>query len=203
MSIQAVIWDLGGVLLRTEDKSPRQALAQRLGMTLGEIEDFVFNHESGKRAQRGEVDITQHWNGLMQELGWPLEDLPIFQQSFFGGDRLDEDLLAYIHSLRPRYRLGLLSNAFSDLRHLLADVWHIDHVFDALIISAEVGVMKPDQYIYQVAVERLGVAAQETVFIDDFQHNVAGARAAGLRAIQFHTSQQVRIELETLLQGVE
>jgi glucose-1-phosphatase len=201
MGIQAVIWDLGGVLLRTEDYAPRRALAQRYGMTLGEIEELVFSGESGDRAQLGEIKVEQHWENQRAKLGLRPAELQAFRDQFWGGDRLDTDLVAYIRGLRQSYKTGLLSNAFSDLRRVVTETWKFADAFDEMIISAEVGLVKPDPRIYQLALDRLGVAPEAAVFIDDFSHNVDGARAVNLKAIHFKDPQQARGELENLLNG--
>ena len=57
MSIQAVIWDMGGVLLRTENRSPRQKLAYQLQIPDGKIEKLVFDSQSILRAQLGEIGV--------------------------------------------------------------------------------------------------------------------------------------------------
>ena len=77
--------------------------------------------------------------------------------------------------------------------------WQIADVFDELIISAEVGVAKPDAGIYELTLERLNVAPSEAVFVDDFPRNIAGAQAVGMKAIHFRDSNQVRAELDRLL----
>jgi epoxide hydrolase-like predicted phosphatase len=201
MTIRAVIWDMGGVLLRTEDPAPRQALAQRLGMDRFEMEERVFGRQAGHRAQRGEVSATQHWQDLCREFDWPVEEMRALQAQFFAGDRIDMDLLAYIEQLRPAYRVGLLSNAFDDLRMFLEKVLKIDHYFDDIVVSAEEGMMKPDPRIYQIAVERLGVAPEQAIFIDDFEHNILAAQAAGLHAVHFRNSAQACAQVQALLNG--
>jgi len=201
MGIQAVIWDLGGVLLRTEDYAPRRALAQRYSMTLGELEDFVYSGESGDRAQRGEISVEQHWENLRARLGLSPAEFQAFRDQFWGGDRLDTDLVAYIRQLHGDFKTGLLSNAFSDLRRLVAETWKFADVFDEMIISAEVGLVKPDPRIYHLALDRLGVAPEAAVFIDDFSRNIEGARRVKLNAIHFKDLQQARHELESLLNG--
>lgn len=201
MGIEAVIWDFGGVLLRTEDYAPRRALAQRYGMTLGEIEDFVYSGESGDRAQRGEISVEQHWENQRARLGLSPAEFQAFREQFWGGDRLDTDLVAYIRRLRESYKTGLLSNAFSDLRRVVTETWKFADAFDEMIISAEVGLVKPDPRIYHLALERLGVTPEAAVFIDDFSRNVDGARAVNLKAIHFKDPQQACAELEDLLNG--
>ena len=201
MGIQAVIWDFGGVLVRTEDYAPRRALAQRYGMTLGEIEDFVFSGESGDRAQRGEISVEQHWENQRARLDLSPAEFEAFREQFWGGDRLDTDLVAYIRRLRSDFKTGLLSNAFSDLRRLVAETLKFADAFDEMIISAEVGLVKPDPRIYHLALDRLGIAPEAAVFIDDFSRNVEAARAVKLHAIHFKDPQQARRELEGLLNG--
>jgi epoxide hydrolase-like predicted phosphatase len=68
-----------------------------------------------------------------------------------------------------------------------------------MIISAEIGVMKPDERIYQIALEKLGVKPSESVFLDDFPKNVEGAIAVGMQAIHFTQPEQALKELKQLL----
>lgn len=194
--IRAVIWDFGGVLVRTMGLEGRQALAQQVGLSLAELEQRVFDGDNRHRAQLGVVDGQAHLQGVADELGLPLAEL---QSSFFGADALDETLMAYIRALRPQYKVGLLSNAMSSLRPMLRSQYPILDAFDEVIISAEVGLMKPDAAIYALAVERLGVQPHEAVFVDDFSENVAGAQRAGLLAVHFRTRQQTLDELDALL----
>jgi HAD superfamily hydrolase (TIGR01509 family) len=72
---------------------------------------------------------------------------------------------------------------------------------DDILISAEVGLAKPDPRIYRLAAERLGVRPDEAVFVDDFAANVEGARAVGMRAIHFRPELDLRAALRQA--GVE
>ena len=199
MNIRAVFWDLGGVLVRTEDHTTRENLAIRLGMSLTELENLVFAGDSGNRAQLGETNAEQHWQSLSSNLGLSIEEMIVFQRDFWGGDRLDTALIEYIRALHTRHKIGLISNAFSDLRHIITNVWNIEDTFDDMTISSEVGIMKPDPRIFQMALERLDVHPQESIFIDDFPHNVDGARNINMQAIHFQTRDQTLSELEILL----
>jgi putative hydrolase of the HAD superfamily len=192
---------MGGVLVRTEDYTHRDNLAKCLNLSRSSLEDLVFGGESGRRAQRGEISFEQHWENVRQALNLSPAALVDFQEGFWGGDHLDKPLVDYIRSLRPRYKTALLSNAFSDLRRMVTYVWEFSDAFDEMVISAEVGVMKPDARIYQIALEGLGVPAPEAVFVDDFMHNVEGARAVGMQAVHFRNVGQARSELEQILYG--
>lgn len=201
MPIEAVIFDLGGVLVRTEDRSSRQLLAESMGLSYEDLDRAVFSSESFRRAQLGEISVDRHWQIVFEDLGVPLQDRERFKAHFWGGDRLDVQLVDYIRTLRSRYRTALLSNYSSDLRTLLTNVWRIEDAFDEIFISAELGMMKPDKKIFQYVVKRLGVPVQKVVFVDDFPVNVTGARDAGLRAVQFRSRPQTIEELNALLEN--
>jgi len=68
---------------------------------------------------------------------------------------------------------------------MLTERWKIADAFDVLVISAEVGIAKPDALIFSLALERLGVSAEEAVFVDDFVENIEAARAYGLHTVHF------------------
>jgi epoxide hydrolase-like predicted phosphatase len=179
--IQAVIFDVGGVLLRTEDRAPRRALEERLGLAPGEAERIFYNDAAGLRAQRGEISAEAHLQAVAARLGLQPQDLA----QFWGGDRLDEDLIALIRRLKPRYQTAIISNAMTDLHSLLAEKFAIADAFDVITGSAYEGVMKPDPRIYLRTLERLGRQPAEAVFIDDAPANVAGAHTVGMHAIRY------------------
>jgi len=199
MTIRAIISDLGGVLLRTADFAPREQLAARLGMTRHELEGFIFGGESGDRAQKGEISVQQHWENLRQQIHYSPDEFTALVDEFFAYDELDRSLLDYLREMHKQYKTGLLSNAFGDLRQIITERWHFEDVFDDMIISAEVGMVKPDPRIFQFALSRLGVEADQAIFIDDFMRNVEAARSVGVQVIHFLTPQQMRLDLEKLL----
>jgi epoxide hydrolase-like predicted phosphatase len=199
MPIQAIYFDIGGVLVRTEDKTPRDLLAARLGISREALNDLVFSGEKGDLAQRGKISAAELWESVRLALNLPPEAMPQVRQEFFGGDRLDTALLYYLRSLHQHYQTGIISNALDDTRLLVENRWGMADAFDAIIISAEVGVMKPDARIFHIALQSLGVQPAEAVFVDDFPHNVDGARAVGMHAIQFRSPEQIRQELDAIL----
>jgi putative hydrolase of the HAD superfamily len=105
----------------------------------------------------------------------------------------------YIRGLRTRYKTGLISNTLSDVRPTIENHWRLADAFDAIILSAEVGLMKPDPRIFHAALKALNVQSAEAIFVDDFVQNVEGARAIGMVAVQFRSPEQIRLELEHLL----
>lgn len=199
MTLQAIIWDLGGVLLRTEDQQPRAQLARELNLTYAEIDQLVFNSPSARQASRGEISARQHWQNLCEIWSWPEDRLSELQARFWGGDRLDLELVEFIRSFEPRYTTALLSNNWSDLRQAITTQWQIDDAFDEIVISAEVGLVKPDPRIYRLTEEKLGILPEQALFVDDFIENIQAALARGWKSVHFQNSQQAMAEVKALL----
>jgi epoxide hydrolase-like predicted phosphatase len=199
--IKAVIWDLGGVLVRTVDRTPRTELAEQLGMTYTELDQAVFNSPSAKQATLGLISADQHWIQVCQDLNWPVENLSEFQRLFWGGDRLDEGLVDYIRRLKPAFKTGLLSNNWSNLRHLVETRWQIGDAFDRLVISAELGLIKPEPPIYRFTLDQLDVRPDEAIFVDDFIENIEAARKLGWQTVHFQSPTQALTELNAILQA--
>lgn len=197
--MKAVIFDMGGVLLRTEDRASREQLAARFGMTYEQMDALVFGGESAARATVGEIDEPAHWDALMQYFHLTPADMPGFKAAFWGGDRHDEQLVDYIRSLRPRCRTGLLSNAWTGIRGVLDRKYHLLDAFDEVVISAEVKLAKPDARIYHLMLDRLGVQPQDAAFVDDFPVNVEAANALGIHGIRFYNREQTLADLQAWL----
>jgi epoxide hydrolase-like predicted phosphatase len=106
----------------------------------------------------------------------------------------------HIRELKQNYCTAVLSNYMAVLRQRITGEWQIGDAFHHLIISSEVGLMKPSPEIYQFALETVGFAPEETVFIDDFIENVEGARAVGIHGILFTDPQQAKTSLKELLE---
>ncbi len=200
MPIQAVLFDIGGVLLRTEDQEPRRKWERRLGLPARGLADAVFNCETARLASVGQATQQDVWRAVAERFRLDDAKLRDLQRDFWAGDRLDEQLLRYLIDLRPRYKTGVLSNAWPGLRALYAQWFGLtDDLVDVMIYSGEVGVMKPDARIYHLALERLQVPAESVVFVDDFIENVAGAQAVGMRAVHFASPGQALAHLSRLL----
>ena len=200
---QAVIFDFGGVLVRMVDDRPRLKLAEQLGVPLSRLDDLVYFSDSAKKASKGEINVGQHWEAVGEVLGIQLEDMPGFLEQYWSADDVNWKLLGFIKSLHPSYKVGLLSNAWDDLRQTMHERWNMDVLFDDLVISAEVGMVKPDPRIFHFALERLGVQPKEAVFIDDTLVNVETARRQGLEAIQFLDTEQTLADLQGVLGVVD
>lgn len=198
MDIKAIIFDFGGVLVRTADYSSRRNLERQLGLAEWESEKIVFNSEMGLKAQRGEVTNEALWQSVAQRLSLSPAELDQFQKAFWGGDVLDEAFIELIRALKTKYTIALISNATDGLRQTLTGKYPIADAFDLIVISAEEKVMKPRPEIYLRTLDRLGIQPAQAVFVDDFAENIAAARNVGMHAIHFNPTIDVAAELQAL-----
>jgi len=197
--VKAIIWDMGGVLVRTHSRQGRQKWERELNVPPGDLERAVFRSESAQRAGLGAVSVDEHWHWVLSHYGIPFTRREEFERDFWSGDEVDHQLVNQIRDLKLHYKSGLITNAWLDIRHMLEEVWQINTAFDDMVISAEVKLAKPDPAIYHLMLQQLQVLPGESVFIDDFIENVDAARSLGMAAIQFQSPEQVMHELHQLL----
>ncbi len=200
MSVKAVIFDFGGVLVRTRSQHLRRAWEERLGLPPGGASAAVFSGERGRAAQLGQISDVEHWRAIGEALGLAGAALAEFRHDFFAEDILDQDLLAYVDRLAVAgLHVGLLSNAADNARSVFAKKYGILGHFHSVTISAEEGVMKPDPRIFHVALARAGVRPDEAIFVDDFAENVAGAQVIGMIGVHFTDPNAARRQLVGLI----
>jgi epoxide hydrolase-like predicted phosphatase len=201
MSVRAVFFDLGGVILRTEYQAPRQHLAERFGMDYDDIERIVFGggaNGSAARATVGEITEEEHWFNVMKVLRRHADEYERIRAEFFAGDVIDRSIVDFLRSIKPKYKVGLISNAWSGLRSYI-EREKFDDAFHHMIISAEVGVAKPEAKIFQIALEQLQVKAKEAVFLDDVLENIEACEKVGMQGIHFKDSESALRRLKALL----
>ena len=196
--VRALIFDYGGVLRRTADPRPRRELERAFDLEPGEVYDLVFRSPRWDDVQHGRIDSDAFWSHVGEELSLDEGELAEFRRGFWGGDRLDEELVALIRQLRERgYQTALLSNAPPDMEAYIEELGIAD-AFDVIVISGDEGVTKPTPEIYERTLGRLHVAPEEAVFIDDMRVNVEAARRLGLRATLFRGLAPLRVWLRDL-----
>lgn len=185
--IKAVIFDCFGVLTGDlwkefvgslpEDQKPQaRALNRALDSGILRHEDFYAQiHDLTGRKPR---EVESIINADMQK---------------------NKALFSYIGELSNAYKIGLLSNISSQ--------WITEHflsgdeqgMFDAIVTSVEIGVVKPDMRAFRIAAERLGVEPSECIMVDDSEPNCEGARDAGMQAIVYSNFTQFKQDIEKLL----
>ena len=193
---RAVIFDFGGVIFKTRDYRPRHAWDDRLGLAHGSVEQVVHGSASWRAAQHGEIPLADYWRDVAAQLGLDLPTVAELAIDFYRGDQLDWQVTDVIEQLlNAGVRVALLSNDVADLLRPRLMRLGIFNWFDPLIISSEVGVMKPDAAAYHVTLTWLERLPDEVIFIDDMPQNIAGANALGIHTLLHHDGQDLWNEL--------
>jgi len=184
--IEAIIFDFGGVMVPFSQMDSLQEQESRLGLQPGGLAEMLWQSPDWRLAEVGAITDEEYWRRTGARLGFHTPGaIRDFQQDLFRDAKTDRRMADLVSGLRGRYRTGLLSNASDVLPRLLRERYGLDGLFDVEVISALVGLAKPDPAIYQLALDRLGTAPEATVFVDDYEPNVAAAAALGIRAIHF------------------
>lgn len=201
----AVIVDFGGVLTTPLDQSMiafaeaegielEHLVRAALGVYAGERDDLVTQFETG---QMSESEFASAFAARLSELSGKEISAEGLVGRIFGGLRLEEDMLEAIAGVKGAgFKTGLLSNSWG------VDYYPIDKLqplFDALVISGEVGMRKPDPEIFHLTTERLGVAADRCVFVDDHPGHLKAAQEVGMTTVLHRGPEHTIAELERLL----
>jgi epoxide hydrolase-like predicted phosphatase len=199
MTIQAVVFDIGGVLEITPSLGVAEMWESRLGLDPGEINRRMQDiWEGGAIGTVSERDVYQ---AVMERLGLDEPQLYEFMgwiwREYLGA--ANTELIEYVRRLRPRYRTGIVSNSFVGAREREQAAYGFEDLVDEIIYSHECGMSKPDPAIYALACERLRVEPAQMVFVDDYGPYVAGAREAGIHAVPYRDNAQAIRDIEALL----
>ena len=183
--IRGLIFDYGGVLWDMRWDLAR-TLEQEHGLRARTIVETLYGSETWQKLEVG-VGERQAW---LDESHRALEvaagrELPPLHRHWRERQHLIAPNIDLIRRLRSAYKTAVLSNADRTLVYALRESHGIYDLFDDVVVSADVGMTKPDARIYALSAQRLGLAAGECVFIDDLPRNVEGARAAGMVGVHF------------------
>lgn len=195
--VKAVFFDIGGVLLRFDLGGLLKEIAWARGASAWKVAKMVWSRKLIDEVERGRLDGPDLLEAIQQETGYEggFED---FRRAWNGHFRLDQQVAALFRRAARRGPAFLLSNT---------NPLHWDHIrrryafareATGAVLSHEVGARKPERAIYDAAVKLAGCAASECAFFDDLKENVAGAKAAGLRAFLYKDAARLEKDLSQL-----
>ena len=187
--IRSIVFDIGGVVLRSEDESGREALGEKYDLEPGWVETLVFRSTAAHASTVGLVSANAIWQNIAEKLNLSDTELLQFQEQFWQGDRIDRHLVSFIMSCRPEFKTAFLTNAWKDARAVLKDTYGLSEgpTVDHLLVSSEIGIAKPDHKIYKLLARTLDCQLSEILFVDDFIENIIAANELGIHTIHFNT----------------
>jgi putative hydrolase of the HAD superfamily len=196
--VRGLLIDFGGVLTTNVFDSFR-AFCEAEGLDPDTVKRLFREDPEAlallRRLERGEIDVDEFAEGFGPMLG--IAETDGLVERLFGGVTPDEQMLDAVRAAkRSGVRTGLISNSWGDTRY---DRDAFADLFDAVVISGEVGLNKPEPEIFRLGAERIGLEPAECVFVDDLKENCAGAEAIGMTAILHRGADDTIAQLEELL----
>jgi len=195
--IKAVVFDVGGVLCHWEGVVKEFAAETKLAYS-----DFYnlflqlsFNPDTG--SDLGLISMDEFFKRLAITAGAP-DKAADWRQRFVQGFTRTEPTYRLLDELKGKYCLAALTNA----KIGLWDEWkegNLRQYFKIIVDSAEVHVLKPDEKIYRILLEKLQLPARECLFIDDFIENVEAAQKLGFVTVHFTEPETGVAEIKKIL----
>ncbi len=208
--IDAVIFDFGGVFT----ESPlfaSELLGAELGTTPGQINEIMFgpfgvdSDHPWHCLERGEISLEQARDDIL-DMGRSQHNLELDIYKFFAKMPQDagirQQLVERVAALKKEgYRTAIITNNIREFSNGWRSLLPVDDLFDLIVDSSEEGIRKPTLSIFELTLQRMGeLIPERTIFIDDFEANIAAAQSLGMQTVHVNSDISLAIaELDALL----
>jgi len=191
--VEALVLDYGGVLSPPQPANWYKVVGRRLSVAADLFHAAYWQH---RQAYDAELPAEEYWIRVLATLSRSAQAAEVerlIESDVASWTRYREEVWDVARSFR---RLGgrtaFLSNGVPEAMARIRAERQLESCFDAVIVSCEVGVAKPDPRIYQMCLSRLGVAADRTLFVDDRLENLQGAAKLGMRTLHFDSGDAIK-----------
>jgi putative hydrolase of the HAD superfamily len=201
--IEALLFDLGGVMTEIDFERVTARWAAHAGQPHAAIRGRFTHDEAYERHERGEIGSGEYFASLRRSLGIDLTDA----QFLDGWNALFVDVIPGFAEELARVAARLPVYAFTNTNPAHEAYWSVRFaddlkLFRKVFVSSTIGLRKPDKAAFDHVAREIGVPAGRILFFDDSPANVAGARAAGLQAVQVRSNADVAYALRSLVPGL-
>jgi putative hydrolase of the HAD superfamily len=186
-AVRWLLLDIGGVLELVDDAAWPEEFARRwerrLDLAPGDYERRLAAVDLPDATRTSGV-ADRYWRAVAAALGADDEDRGAMVADFWDAycGRRNDLLLDHLATLRGRVGLAILSNSGDGAREEEERRYAFSKLFDPILYSHEIGVLKPDDAAFRLTLAALGAEPGEVLFLDDAPHNVEAARRLGIRA---------------------
>ena len=206
--IRAIVSDFGGVLttpllgsferVQDEIEIPAESLGRALRAAAEARGDNpLFELERGEIEEVAFLELLG--DQLEPELGYR-PHLHRFREVYFDALDPNEPMITLMRELKASgLKMAMLTNNVREWEPLWRSMLPVDEIFEEVVDSAFVGCRKPEGRIYRLTLERIDLAAEACLFVDDLQVNCEGAEKAGMKAVHFRDNEQAIAEIRATL----
>lgn len=152
--------------------------------------------EASEKHDRGEYSDQEFYKAIADASGEALDQV---KKELEADIELNEPLIEYVRTFQGKYKLALLSNSSSEyLRNELAK-YDLSKYFDEIVISSEVGLIKPEPEVFEHIMQKLGVKPDECIFTDDNPRHTHAAAELGIHSIVYRSVPELRQQIEKIV----
>lgn len=203
--IKDIVFDFGGVLVEIDTEKAKRTFA-KIGIAEPERYLNSYKQEGAFYAlENGDITAEEFIKELAPLCGREITYQEAYEAWMSFVVRVNIEYLDTLQSLRPRYRLSVLSNTNPFLQgwarssNFTAEGKRLDDYFEKLFLSYKMNCSKPGEEIYRKMLLEGGMKAEETLFIDDGEKNIEAARRLGINVLKVNNGEDWRPELEKYL----
>lgn len=196
--IKTIFWDIGGVLLNNAwDHTEREQAVQRFH--LNQVEFDERHQRVVSSFEKGELSLDEY---LDQTVFYQPREFSkaAFKEFMFSLSRPNTDALDVARKIASagKYFMGTINNESTELNQYRIRTFNLRELFSVFISSCFVGLLKPDEHIYRLALSLRQESPEECVFIDDRAANLEPAAGLGMKVIQMKDAEQLQRELKRM-----
>jgi len=175
--MKAIILDMYGVILR----DPGEGFYDYVNQTFPELSHKEM-YAIWDKADLGQIPSLE----VFRQLGYT-GDLAAIEKTYLDTVEVNEDFYAFATEMKKHYKLALLSNDSSEWSRYFREKFELNKYFDVITVSGDVKMKKPNPAIYQLTLEKLGLDADDCVYVDDRRYNLSAAEEVGIKAVLFNS----------------
>tara|TARA_Y100000310_G_C20464904_1_gene707141 strand:- start:290 stop:895 length:606 start_codon:yes stop_codon:yes gene_type:complete len=195
--IKAIIFDWGGVCCSGADQFSAPVLVNHFQLPAIEINRKALDIEN--EFIKGKITKDEFWQQMIERLQvQEITNKEEIKDHYFNSYSINQDVLDLAIKLKENYQVLLLSNLNEEMGPNIEKKHNIREIFDPVIFSYEVKLMKPGEEIYKLTLNKINCKPEETVFIDDSQANIDAANKLGIKGIKFTTYENLIKDLKEL-----
>jgi FMN phosphatase YigB (HAD superfamily) len=194
MKVEAIVSDVGGVMVRDDFKSFFAQFEAKIGMSAEAFYALTVGSEEWRLYNKDFITEEELWRRLTPTLRvedevarelrqWRRILIPI------------PDTIHILKGVRRRYPLYCLSNVDKATTHYLQERYRLYDIFDGTVLSWEAGMRKPEMGIYELVIHRFNLIPERILFIDDKERNLIPARQVGFQTIPFRSPEDLGVKL--------
>jgi putative hydrolase of the HAD superfamily len=198
--LKAVLFDYGNVLCLPQERSDLSLMSKCLDLDVDLLEPLYWQHRD--EYDTGFINGQQYWSKIVQNLNRQISTEQLGRLIEMDGNswsRPNHAMAKWAGSLQGHgYRTAIISNMPIELHQHIVNKCTWLPTFDHYTFSCEIKAIKPNSVVFQHCLDALSLKPEETVFLDDRESNVEGARRLGMHGIVFSTTEDLAVEVAGL-----